>query len=305
MKNSKKVLTTMLVLMIVAFMVGCANGNSSDYSHDASIIGSDTVTQTEDELSFRAKILELYNGSALVQTIDIDGMGLYLVTRLTFGTRELEDISAFVGDIVNVVFTGEITLSYPGQVFATSWAIVERYEPANNANSDVIAQEPPQYPLEVKIIFENISAEERATLTNIHEMDFRAAYIRAAGENTSHDISVWEESLAWLDGRGGLLLTTNTPLRNVEIFGISHVWDDATQESAFYATQIYYQLGELLPARPLFMDMFFTTGGVFPSRGIAFTDPNGARPSFALVENRIDNDPPFFLQEFQDGEINP
>ena len=67
---------------------------------------------------------------------------------------------------------------------------------------------------------------------------------------------------------------------------------------------MFYRHDEFLPEQPLFMNMFFITGGLLPSRGISFTDPSGARFSFALVDDRKDGgDAPFFLQEFRDGEI--
>ena len=77
-----------------------------------------------DGLSFRATILEMHDDAVTVQTTE--GMGFYHTTRVFFGTSELEDIGASVGDVVSVVFTGDILQTYPEQVFATSWSIVER-----------------------------------------------------------------------------------------------------------------------------------------------------------------------------------
>ena len=89
------------------------------------LVGCDTESYSSgDGLSFGATILEIHDASALVKTIE--GMGFHHVTHVTFGTEELEDIGASVGDVVNVLFTGDILATYPEQVFATSWSIVSR-----------------------------------------------------------------------------------------------------------------------------------------------------------------------------------
>ncbi|MCL1882401.1 MAG: hypothetical protein FWF81_01430 [Defluviitaleaceae bacterium] len=81
-------------------------------------------------------------------------------------------------------------------------------------------------------------------------------------------------------------------------------YDISVWEESLNATQIFYRHDEFLPEQPLFMNVFFITGGLLPSRGISFTDSSGARFSFALVDDRKDGgSSPFFLREFRDGEI--
>ena len=213
MKNSKKVLTAMFALMIMAFMAGCSNGNSSSY---------------------------------------------------------------------------------------------EPNEPKNSGDANYDYESEPtlqstQYPSDVYFTFENIS--DRTALTNVHEIDFRELYVRVMSEDSDYDISIWEESLAWLDERRGLLISTNTPVRYFEIFAITPIFDEHTEQYSLNATPIFYRHDEFLPEQPLFMNMFFISGAL-RSRGISFTDPSGARFSFALVDDRKDGgSTPFYLQEFRDGEI--
>jgi len=159
-------------------------------------------------------------------------------------------------------------------------------------------------PGEINITFENVSADERAALTNVHEIDFLEKFLHAMSAGSDYDVSTWEESLAWLTDRrdSGILISTNTPIRNFKIFGITNDFNEQTEQISLHAEEIFYQLDELLPNQPLFLNMFFTTGGVFPCRGISFTAPNGTIHSYALAENRIDDSPPFFLQGFLDGE---
>ena len=57
----------------------------------------------------------------------------------------------------------------------------------------------------------------------------------------------------------------------------------------------------LSPETPLFMHMFFSTDSI--RRGIVFTGSDGIRYNYLLVGNGRDNDPPFFLEAFQDGEL--
>lgn len=79
---------------------------------------------SEDGLSFRATILEINESSVLVKYID--GLDIYGSPPLSFGTMELENIGAIVGDTVSVTITGYMLWTYPAQVFATSWSLVSR-----------------------------------------------------------------------------------------------------------------------------------------------------------------------------------
>ena len=90
----------------------------------AGLAGCDDVPYTLVEVSFHATILEIHDGSVTVQTNR--EMGFHHTTRVFFGTSELEDIGASVGDVVNVVYTGDILQTYPEQVFAISWSLVEK-----------------------------------------------------------------------------------------------------------------------------------------------------------------------------------
>ena len=86
--------------------------------------------QNSDKPTFYATILEVHDASVLVQTIE--DMGFYHVTRVFFGTTELEDIGATVGDLVRVEYTGDIMTTYPEQVFATGWMLIASASPFRN-----------------------------------------------------------------------------------------------------------------------------------------------------------------------------
>ena len=117
MKKIILLATTLCLLLVV--LAGCDGENYP----------------SEDGLSFRATILEMHDTHVLVQTIE--GMGFHHVTRVVFGTRELEDIGASVGDVVNVLFTGDILYTYPEEIFATSWSIVERHGQTEHTICDI------------------------------------------------------------------------------------------------------------------------------------------------------------------------
>lgn len=99
-------LVVSLVCMIVLF-VGCKAEKS---------VG--------DESNFNAKILEIYENSVLVEALEGESIR-NSSDQFTFGTKELDDIGATVGDIVTITYTGDIRESYPAQITAVSWAIYE------------------------------------------------------------------------------------------------------------------------------------------------------------------------------------
>jgi len=108
---------SIVALLCTLLLAGCT---SSDYSND-------------DEAVFYATILEIHELSVLVQTIE--NMGFYHVTRVFFGTSELDDIGATVGDLVRVEYTGDIMQTYPEQVFATGWSLIESASPLRYQSS--------------------------------------------------------------------------------------------------------------------------------------------------------------------------
>lgn len=76
------------------------------------------------EYSFKATVLEIYDSSVLVQPVDCSDM-LSVRDKITFNTKDLEDLTIEVGSIVEITYTGEIMESYPLQINAKSWKIAD------------------------------------------------------------------------------------------------------------------------------------------------------------------------------------
>ncbi len=66
-----------------------------------------------------ATVLEVYDGSVLLQPFD-DGRNEQIVAH----TADLDDIGVTAGSAVEIFYSGEMMLSYPAQIVATDWRIV-------------------------------------------------------------------------------------------------------------------------------------------------------------------------------------
>lgn len=76
------------------------------------------------EKSFSAEIIELNDNSVLVEPLEGEEERLSS-DRITFGTSELESIRAYIGGKVRVYYTGQIMESYPAQIHAKSWELID------------------------------------------------------------------------------------------------------------------------------------------------------------------------------------
>jgi len=70
--------------------------------------------------SFRARIIECFDHSVLVKPEDER-----MCDKISFSTRELEDIGAGIGDLVEITFPGVVMESYPAQIVPISWKMIE------------------------------------------------------------------------------------------------------------------------------------------------------------------------------------
>lgn len=70
------------------------------------------------------KILEIRENSVLVEPLEGEDIRRS-ADQITFGISELEALSVKVGDTVEVTYTGGVMESYPAQIIALSWKIVE------------------------------------------------------------------------------------------------------------------------------------------------------------------------------------
>lgn len=76
------------------------------------------------EDKFEATILEINDNSVLVQLTEAYAQ-YYGSDKISFGISELQKIDAKVGSKVEVTFGGEIMESYPAQIVATGWKLLD------------------------------------------------------------------------------------------------------------------------------------------------------------------------------------
>lgn len=73
---------------------------------------------------FEATVLEINDTSVLVE-LDAHYAQYYGSDKISFGIADLEELAVQVGARVEVTFDGEIMESYPAQIKATGWKLVE------------------------------------------------------------------------------------------------------------------------------------------------------------------------------------
>jgi|GEM_PF-797602 len=83
------------------------------------------TTKGEETSFFEGKINELYENGAIILANEDDPICLSS-DIISISTKELEDIGAAEGDIVKIEYTGDIMETYPAQVVAVSWSIIEK-----------------------------------------------------------------------------------------------------------------------------------------------------------------------------------
>ena len=103
----KKVMVLLVFILMLSVLTGCgvANGTGGEYSFKAIILQIDGNTVTVEPLE----------GEDILRSGD----------RINFNKSELDDIGATVGTAVNIVYVGGVRESYPGQVTAISWSLLE------------------------------------------------------------------------------------------------------------------------------------------------------------------------------------
>ena len=109
----------------------------------------------------------------------------------------------------------------------------------------------------------------------------------------------WGNDLYWMEPVG-IAIWSDVPLRDFEII---KVFLNHTENGTAHAFREYvYHTIELLDI-PLLLEWFWTPG-IFPTNGIAFTDPYGVRRQFAIrMVHNDDHTVTYRLVEFQDGEV--
>ena len=78
----------------------------------------------EGQLEFTATVLEISGNTVLVEPLEGESERLS-ADKISFSKANLEQIGAIVGSVVEIGYTGEIMESYPAQIHATTWKLVQ------------------------------------------------------------------------------------------------------------------------------------------------------------------------------------
>jgi len=106
------------------------------------------------------------------------------------------------------------------------------------------------------------------------------------------------EYFEWVDHNWGIVIIADEPLYDLQIITMGHNWE-AYPLTTFIAG-VLDEIDVLPAGTPLILSRFFLSGGVMPMEGISFTDSTGVRRNMGIMDNRRDDDPPYFLIEFAD-----
>lgn len=79
----------------------------------------------EKQHSFKATVIEINGNSVMVEPLEGE-VELKSSDRITFNTDDLEKLDLTLGSIVEITYNGEIMESYPAQIRANSWKIIEQ-----------------------------------------------------------------------------------------------------------------------------------------------------------------------------------
>ena len=74
--------------------------------------------------SFNATVLEINKNSVLVAPFG-DGDGISGIDKVEFSTANLPKLDIKVGSKIKVAYNGQVMYSYPAQINASSWEIIE------------------------------------------------------------------------------------------------------------------------------------------------------------------------------------
>ena len=78
----------------------------------------------KNEISFKAKVLEVYDNAVLVEPFSSEEIRKSS-DKISFGTGLLREIDVQKGTELEVFYLGEVMYSYPAQIKATDWKLVE------------------------------------------------------------------------------------------------------------------------------------------------------------------------------------
>lgn len=115
----------------------------------------------QEECIFTATVLEISDAGVLVQPVPGSDL-LNSSDKIWFGTKDLEQIGAEVGSVVEVLYTGVVFESYPAQIRAISWKLADdcRSDPAPAAKPVIYL-----YPEEETEVTVHLTLDGRLTCT--------------------------------------------------------------------------------------------------------------------------------------------
>ena len=97
------------IMIIVLALCGCSSESKPE----------------ESNASFKATVIEINMGSVTVKPLDGESE-LKSSDKITFNVSDLEKINHTVGSVVKIYYNGEIMESYPAQIKAEKWELVDR-----------------------------------------------------------------------------------------------------------------------------------------------------------------------------------
>jgi len=89
-----------------------------------------------------------------------------------------------------------------------------------------------------------------------------------------------------------LMIQTYTPLRDFAVISMSN--DAAGDEVIFIPMESFGQVETFLPGEAFIIHSYMSVG-TLPWSGITFLDESGQRHYFAIIQNQVDGDDPYFL----------
>ena len=108
----KKILSILLTVMLLLSIAACSFG------------GECVKLDVPVSATFQATVLEISGDTILVEPLE-GAAERNSADKISFSKRELEQIGAIVGSIVEITYDGNIMESYPAQIQATSWRLVQ------------------------------------------------------------------------------------------------------------------------------------------------------------------------------------
>ena len=128
----KKAPVLALLLALLALAASCALPRSSP-TDTPSVSAEDPQADVE----FTATVLEINDNNVLVEPCADEAI-YQSADRITFSTANLGDIGVAVGDTLTITFNGIVLESYPAQITASKWAILEKAQGADSSHSSGI-----------------------------------------------------------------------------------------------------------------------------------------------------------------------